>query len=224
MTSLTPNQTPVDLGLPSGTKWAPCNVGAFSPSELGDFFAFGETETKKVFSRDNYSFNKDEFLLHFREKNKDQDGVYHIGFTPYDVATIKKGTWKIPSSQQFRELLKCCTFEYDGHGAWCISVKNGNKIYFPANGYRREDHEESIYCFDGWIDDYDFFPHGYYWTDSMIIDEDCLGLSGNISALYFFFDHIGRRWDDYQDNIIFPEIQSSLVMEDGYLIRPVFCE
>ncbi len=46
----------VDLGLPSGTLWATCNVGASSPEELGDYFAWGETKPKEKYSDENYMF------------------------------------------------------------------------------------------------------------------------------------------------------------------------
>ncbi len=242
-TSFGSNLTPIDLGLPSGTKWAPCNVGAFSSEEVGDFFAFGETETKNVFSRDNYSFNIKEYLLHFREKRKaqeeissdtdefllyirgkrtSQEEIYHIGSTSNDVATIKYGTWKIPSADQFKELLKYCSFEYDRLGAWGTSKRNGNKIYFPAYGYRIEDYEEEIYCFDGLIDDYDYLPHGYYWTDTMVIGKDPFAFSEDISAHFFFFNHEGCYVDDdHRNNIIIPQIRKSQDMQHGFLIRPV---
>ena len=46
----------VDLGLPSGTLWATCNVGATTPEEYGDYFAWGETEPKEVFTWDTYKW------------------------------------------------------------------------------------------------------------------------------------------------------------------------
>lgn len=49
----------VNLGLPSGTLWATCNVGASSPYESGSYFAWGETETKDIFTWENYKFFKD---------------------------------------------------------------------------------------------------------------------------------------------------------------------
>ena len=46
----------VDLGLPSGLKWATCNVGANSPEEYGDYFAWGETEPKTTYNWDSYKY------------------------------------------------------------------------------------------------------------------------------------------------------------------------
>jgi hypothetical protein len=46
----------VDLGLPSGTLWADCNVGASSPDGYGKFFAWGETKTKATYSWSNYEY------------------------------------------------------------------------------------------------------------------------------------------------------------------------
>ena len=48
----------IDLGLPSGTKWASCNVGSNKPEEYGDYYAWGETTTKKEYSKDNYRYYK----------------------------------------------------------------------------------------------------------------------------------------------------------------------
>ena len=52
----------VNLGLPSGTLWATCNVGASSPYESGSYFAWGETETKDIYTWENYKFFKDMIL------------------------------------------------------------------------------------------------------------------------------------------------------------------
>ncbi len=214
MTSYSHNLTPIDLGLPSGTKWAPCNVGAISIEDDGDFYAFGETKTKEVFSLQNHSFYKDEFLLRLRDNKQSQKGVIHIGFTPYDAATMSIGLWKIPSRDQFIELIENCRFEYFINGAWCTSLKNGEKIFFPACGYKSH-HNEEIFHYD-YISDCDvFLPHGYYWTDTMVIDE-----SGT-TATYFNFGH---RNIDLEDANLCPNVIETRNIEYGFLIRPVLCD
>ena len=46
----------VDMGLPSGTLWATCNIGAESSTDFGDYFAWGETEPKEEYTNENYKF------------------------------------------------------------------------------------------------------------------------------------------------------------------------
>ena len=59
----------VDLGLPSGTLWATCNLGASSPEEYGDYYAWGETEQKDYYDWDTYKFGE-EFNLSEEQLNK----------------------------------------------------------------------------------------------------------------------------------------------------------
>jgi hypothetical protein len=93
----------IDLGLPSGTKWACCNIGASNPEESGGFYAWGETTNKNDFSWATY--------IHC-------DGSYDtchdlgadIAGMSYDVAHEKWGDkWQMPSSEQINELIKNCT-------------------------------------------------------------------------------------------------------------------
>ena len=56
----------VDLGLPSGTIWAACNLGASSPEEYGNYYAWGETELKDYYSWDTYKFGKEDNLTKYK--------------------------------------------------------------------------------------------------------------------------------------------------------------
>ena len=81
----------IDLGLPSGTKWACCNVGADTPEAYGGYYAWGETEEKSTYSWSNY--------IHC---NGSRETVHDIGSdiagTEYDVAHVKwGGSWVMPS-------------------------------------------------------------------------------------------------------------------------------
>ena len=133
----------VDLGMPSGTKWASCNVGATKPEECGGYYAWGETEEKV-----NYT---DVTYLYSRGEDIDLDGEYEekerykylgpdISGTQYDVAHVKwGGDWRMPTMQQFKELLANCTSQWTSLngkiGCKFISKINGSSIFFPAYRY-----------------------------------------------------------------------------------------
>ena len=122
----------IDLGLPSGTKWASCNVGATRPEEYGGYYAWGETEEKEIYNDSTYKYY--------------QNGDYvnigtDISGTEYDVAHVKWGDkWCMPTSDDFTELIDNCTSElttYNGvNGCKFTSKINGNSIFLPAAGNR----------------------------------------------------------------------------------------
>ncbi len=123
----------VDLGLPSGLKWATCNVGASSPSDYGDYYAWGETSTKSSYT-DGSSITYDEKIGDI------------AGNPTYDVARAKwRGSWRLPTLEEFKELLDSdnCTWEWttqDGHKGYKVtSKKNGNSIFLPAAGTSSRD-------------------------------------------------------------------------------------
>ena len=118
----------VDLGLPSGLKWATCNVGASSPSDYGDYYAWGEISTKSSYDENNSTT--------YGKKIGDI-----AGNPTYDVVRAKwHGSWRLPTEKEFQELLDNCTWEWttqDGHnGCKVTSMKNGNSIFLPAAGWR----------------------------------------------------------------------------------------
>lgn len=120
----------VDLGLPSGTKWATCNIGATTPEMSGNLYAWGESQTKTTFSITNYSLNG----VSIRE----------IAGTSYDTARKLWGEgWTMPTYEQFKELLDNCSwkyFEINGKiGALLTSEINQQSIFLPAKGYCMED-------------------------------------------------------------------------------------
>lgn len=131
----------VDLGLPSGTLWATCNVGANSPEETGYYFAWGETTPKDYYSWDNYKWNNrlDATLTKYtdldrKRKLDDED----------DAATANWGSgWCTPSREQILELMSFLSKE--GWYARQKGVKgikftrNGNTLFIPCAGYMRND-------------------------------------------------------------------------------------
>lgn len=151
---------PVDLGLPSGTKWATCNVGATVPEELGDYFAWGEIETKESFKREEYLHIKpgQENVMAIRREFADLGK--DIAGTQYDVAHVKwGGNWVMPNLAQVQELEQHCTWTWETvngtNGYKITSKKNGNSIFLPAAGSKASQRTSNI----------NFY--GLYWTSKL---------------------------------------------------------
>ena len=146
----------IDLGLPSGTKWACCNVGASKPEDYGGYYAWGETKTKEVYSWDTYQYgyyNYDGDYSHLVNIGSD------IAGTEYDAATANwKAPWRMPTIDQCRELLDNCTSEWTTQND--VNVRkftgpNGGTIFLPAAGNR-------------WYSDlYHAGSSGYYWSSTL---------------------------------------------------------
>ena len=120
----------IDLGLPSGTKWACCNVGANAPEEYGGYYAWGETQTKSEYNWDTYKYGSS-------SKNVMNIGS-DIAGTSYDAATVNWGTpWCMPSLTQIMELLNNCTSKWtsvNGVNGRKFTGSNGSNIFLPAAG------------------------------------------------------------------------------------------
>ncbi len=118
----------IDLGLPSGTKWASCNVGATKPEEYGGYYAWGETEEKEVYSDDTYKYYQNGSYVNLGD----------ISGTEYDVAHVKwGGDWVMPTMDDIKELLNYCTSEWttiNGVNGRKFTGPNSNSIFLPAAG------------------------------------------------------------------------------------------
>lgn len=143
----------VDLGLPSGLKWATCNVGANSSTSYGDYYAWGETSTKNYYSDDNYPNGRNSSI------------PYNISGTSYDVAHVKWGSsWRMPTFGEITELTRNCTFTWttmnNVRGAK-ITGPNGNYIFLPAGGAIGKGYPNgaSSYSYRG--------ENGYYWSATL---------------------------------------------------------
>jgi hypothetical protein len=117
----------VDLGLPSGTKWATYNVGSGQIYRVGTRVAWGEIATKKTFSPSTYLLNN-------------VDLPSYTGNPQYDLATAKWGEgWYTPTKQQWDELIEYCDWDYvmiNGiNGVLFTSRKTYNTIFLPSTGY-----------------------------------------------------------------------------------------
>ncbi len=121
----------IDLGLPSGTKWADRNVGASAPEDTGLYFSWGNTEGHEAGK--DYDFDED-YENTPGYKLKDDIDIEH------DAAHINMGgPWKMPSKKQFEELVEYCDIEtctLNGYrGRRFTSKINGNSIFMPFAGY-----------------------------------------------------------------------------------------
>ena len=153
-TEPTPNPDPedheyVDLGLPSGTLWATCNVGACSPEEYGDYFAWGETTPKDYYDWSTYKWcNGGPYLLNKYCNNRDYGRVDEDGFVDDkmeldpedDAAYVNWGPqWRMPTYNQQKELVRGCTWTWttrNGVNGHIITGPNGNTLFLPAAGSR----------------------------------------------------------------------------------------
>ncbi len=119
----------VDLGLPSGIKWATCNIGANEPYMHGNYYAWGEINTKSTYSSDN-------------SVTHDMNLGDISGNLTYDAARANWGsTWRLPTKVEMLELLNYCTWDSivlnDSPGFRVIGL-NGNSIFLPTAGYYTE--------------------------------------------------------------------------------------
>ena len=115
----------VDLGL--SVKWAACNIGASSPSDYGDYYAWGETSTKSTYN--HYNSKTWEVAI----------GSSIAGHVSTDVAHCLWGRkWRLPTSDELQELADKCTWVWtsvDGHNGYRITGPNGQSIFLPAAGW-----------------------------------------------------------------------------------------
>ncbi|MBO4557646.1 MAG: hypothetical protein J5693_03440 [Bacteroidales bacterium] len=189
----------VDLGLPSGLKWATCNVGATAPEEYGDYFAWGET---KPYYTEGHSLDRP--CKNWRagktgynwESYKFERGDNHVGpFSKYvtkpeygevdgktildpedDAAHINWGAnWRMPTYADFAELMRCCTVEgttQNKVNGVLVTGPNGNSIFLPAAGSRMQ------------AERYDSGRYGGYYSSSLISDSP--------GYAWFFFVSLGE--------------------------------
>lgn len=136
----------VDLGLPSGTLWAKCNVGANSETDYGLYFAWGETQgypnaSTKAFRWSDYKFNPSGDGSTFTKYNTTDNKV--VLEAEDDAATVNMGgSWHMPTNEQYEELLNTTyvtntwVTNYQGsgiNGCLLTSVSNGNTLFIPAS-------------------------------------------------------------------------------------------
>ena len=200
----------VDLGLPSGLKWASCNVGATRPDEYGAYFSWGETEPKTDYSRSAYKFWVSEdssgtvqfnkycpsSMIKFWGGSGSPDNKIVLELED-DAARVNWGNnWRMPTDEEWTELRNNCTWswtnDYNGTGVAgrVVVASNGNSIFLPAAGSRYYIN----YSYVGSV--------LYYWSSSLKTDYPAY-------AWYILSSSV-ENLRDYGDR------------NDGFSIRPVY--
>ena len=173
----------VDLGLPSGTLWATCNVGADSPEEDGDYFAWGETEPKECYTWETYKWceGSQETITKYIEEGKDE-------LLPEDdAATANWGSqWQMPSVKQLYEIRDYTTQEWTTlngvQGIKITSKSNDKSIFLPNAG-------------DRWkYGVFGYGTEGRYWSRSIFMYNNYCAY-----RLYFDIDHYDDGYDLHSD-------------------------
>ena len=164
----------VDLGLPSGTLWATCNVGASKPEEYGDYFAWGEVKAKDKFDESTYKWYNGSYKAITKYCTDSEYGTVDnkTELLPEDdVATAHWGSsWCIPSSKQFTELIDpaytttAWTTQNGVNGLKITSKKNAKTLFLPAAGERYPG-QKTTYGSMG--------ESCLYWSSSLHTDRTC---------------------------------------------------
>lgn len=179
----------VDLGLPSGLKWAIKNIGADKPYEYGIPFAWGKIETDEYFSS---------FVTDFTDLSElemvEQGLVDTLGNLSSSLDAVVKNRnsdlysyWRMPTREEFNELKDNCTWTWvtisniDGYKVQSNAEGNDNWLFIPAAGYHR---------------DYDYVnenKHGSYWS-STVFDSElsyCLSFSSKEVNMSISYQYLG---------------------------------
>lgn len=173
----------IDLGLPSGLKWANCNIGANKPEEMGNYFAWGEIYEKDNYELSSYFLCNGSFDSCFNMKGKNISG------TQFDVAHVKLGDdWRMPTFDEFKELIDNCTYRwttYKGVKGAKFFGPNGNSIFLPAAGYSYG----TNVAVKG--------ENGFYWSGTQYSTYVYMGYSLDFGSGYVV-------WGDYYRSLGFP--------------------
>ena len=178
------NHEYVDLGLPSGTLWATCNLGANTPEQYGDYFAWGETAPKEVYTWETYKWcNGTKSSITKYCTNNDFGTVDNKTVLEFedDAAYVNWGSsWRMPSREQCLELCQSCTWQQttrNGVTGQLVTGPNGQSMFLPAAGERYNNTSGDLGTF------------GQFWSRTLYDDNH------SYSAVILFFyldDHKGN--------------------------------
>lgn len=213
----------VDLGLASGLLWAKYNMGATEPTQLGNYYAWGETSTKKKYYGDNYKYYIwKEYDLKRITKYNEEDGKEVLDLED-DAARANLGVgYRIPTKADWEELLDDCKWEAvtvtlpieldpaqkKGIARWKVTGPNGNSIVLPMTGGSQA---------NGWgvMPDYDT----YYTTANLYPAEQLLDKHKYLYA-------VALKWPMYAEETSSGSIEEpsfgSISRDHGVVVRPVF--
>ena len=133
----------VDLGL--SVKWATMNVGASTPGDYGDYFAWGEVHPKSEYTEKNSQTRKNN-ISNISGNSSSDAACYHWG-----------SSWRLPTEKELEELKDKCRWSWtqqDGHSGYKVVGLNGNSIFLPAAGLRYG------------ASAFNVVRAGYYWSGS----------------------------------------------------------
>ena len=152
----------VDLNLPSGTKWANLNIGATTPEDYGDYFAWGETKPQEMYTWEAYKWCNDKYDALTKYNTSSSFGTVDnktVLDPESDAARINwGGSWRMPTDAEWQELRDNCTWTWTTlNGINGVEVKgsNGNAIFLPAAGFRSSN------------DVFYTGHYGCYWSSSL---------------------------------------------------------
>lgn len=186
----------IDLGL--SVDWGNCNVGANAPEDFGGYYAWGETEEKKDYSRETH------LLTNLYDRTFDIQG------TEYDVAHVKYGDgWRMPTVDEVLELFNNCDLYIDtinGVTGCFVVASNGNSIFLPAAGYfdgPENKYVGSYTCF--WLGTaYADGSYGAYFLELDNLDKKC--------ALVPYYSYLGLSVRPVKEKS--PEEENQYVKKD----------
>ena len=157
-----PDHEYVDLGLPSGTLWATCNIGASSPEQYGSYFAWGETKPKETYTWENYKWCKGTWdsLMKYNFQNYYGTVDNKNELEPADDAAQANWglSWQMPTKAQQDELHEHCSWQWttmNGVNGYLGTGPSGKTLFLPAAGYK----DGTRIVSEG--------KFGYYWSHSL---------------------------------------------------------
>ena len=214
----------IDLGLPSGLLWAKSNMGTTEPTEIGDYYAWGETSTKKEYVNSTYKhFKANKYgdikeILKYTEK--DWKTVLEL---EDDAANANLGVgYRIPTQEDWQELLDNCKWEAvtitlpeildpsqtKSIARWVVTGPNGKSIVLPMTGGTR---------WDGW---YPSDKDTYYTTANLYLYPD------GVSDQYSYKRAVALKWPFFAEETSSGSIKKpwlgTIWRADGVVVRPVF--
>ena len=174
----------VDLGLPSGIKWATCNVGATKPEEYGGYYAWGETEEKENYDWSTYKWcngsgnTMTKYCIDSSYGTVDNKTTLDL---EDDVANVKwGGSWRMPTQAELDELRNNCTWTWtalNGVNGYTVTGPNGNSIFLPAAGNRNGTNL------------FNSGSYGPYWSSSLIEGDSTSAYGLVFGSSYYDWDY-----------------------------------